>query len=62
MRAGPFVVLLVLPWAMPWEARSAQPLAARIEAVMSRPEHRHASFGVEVDSLTESCARRPVPT
>jgi D-alanyl-D-alanine carboxypeptidase len=32
-------------------AKEVEPLAKRIEAVMARPEFRHAIFGVEVYSL-----------
>jgi D-alanyl-D-alanine carboxypeptidase/D-alanyl-D-alanine-endopeptidase (penicillin-binding protein 4) len=51
MRTGPFLVFLAIPFST--QAQTAEPLAARIQAVMARPEYRHASFGVEVYSLTE---------
>jgi PBP4 family serine-type D-alanyl-D-alanine carboxypeptidase len=48
-------VLLSLSAAMAWPAAAPgqddSSLAARIQAITSRPEYRHASFGVEVYSL-----------
>jgi PBP4 family serine-type D-alanyl-D-alanine carboxypeptidase len=51
MRPGLSVVLVFWASATAAHAQSTSPLAARIQAVMSRPEFAHSTFGIEFYSL-----------
>src|SRR5262245_35053164 len=52
MRARIFLVIMGLI-GLSRAASAADALAARIEAVMARPEYEHSAFGIEIYSLSE---------
>jgi len=53
MRARIFLVVLTGLIVPARAAPAADTLAARIEAILSRPEYKHSSFGIQIYSLTE---------
>ncbi len=49
----PLILLAALAWPAAAPAQKDSALAARIREITSRPEYKHASFGIEVYSLDD---------